>query len=443
MDTLNADHLSSFGNTPGVSPDIDDVLGASFSFRRARAQYPNTLVSHASLFTGMFPKRHGVYSSTPQVHAETLAAILAKHGYATVAITEDAYVGSSFGFDRGFDAFDDGESNDVERVTGNAPRTFATATEWLDIFGTGTQFFLFVHTYEVHAPYHLRTREAVQIADRIAPGYHGEFQESYPGSTVEMDHNSGAAPLPPGELKRIRALYAGKIYELDGVVGAFMRHVARLPFAPRTLVILAADHGEEFGEHGKLGHGETLYAGALHVPLGFYWPGTIARGTSQEPVELIDVLPTVLDIAGIAKPSDIDGRSLAPVVLGKERAGASRPAYAEMRYVPFAQQRAENGDCVRFGLSAACEINLFAVETERFRLIASTQTRFEMFFDLAQDPAETKDARSAFPTELEAHRALLKAYATDAARLHAIEPTPAPSLDDETRERLKALGYIQ
>ena len=443
VDTLNAAHLSSFGNSPGVSPHIDDALGASFSFRKAYAQYPNTLVSHASLFTGLFPKRHGVYSSSPMVRSNTLAAMLAKQGYVTVAVTEDAYVSSGFGFDRGFDWYDDGESEKVEEVAGDAPRTFKEASGWLDTFGATTKFFLFVHTYEVHVPYKLRTRDARRIVDRIAPGYHGRFESAYPGGEIEMDHNSGKTRLAADELKRVRALYAGKIHELDEVVGGFLRHLSVQPFAGRTLVVFTSDHGEEFGEHGKLSHGETLFTGALHVPLGFYWPGTLKSGTSETPVELIDVLPTVLDLVGVEKPPDIDGRTLAPIVLGKGAAEPSRPAFAEMRYVPFAEQRVPKGDCLQDGLTASCEINLFSVKTDRFDLIKSTQTGFEAFFDLDHDPAELHDVRDAFPRELESHRALLRDYADDAIRRNAGEAQPTPGVDDETLKRLKALGYVK
>lgn len=442
LDTLNAAHLSSFGNAPGVSPRIDDLLRHSFSFRHAYAQYPNTLVSHASLFTGLYPKRHGVYSSNPMVRSETLAAILAQHGYLTAAITEDAYVSSGFGFDRGFDSYDDGDSKNVEEVAGNAPRTFKEASAWLDTFGDATRFFLFIHTYEVHAPYKLRTPEAAAVVQRIDRGYAGPFAGGYPGGDVEMNYNAGN-PLPLSDLRHIRTLYAGKIHELDALVGAFMDHLSGLSFARNTLVILTSDHGEEFGEHEKLGHGETLYKGALHVPLAFHWPAKLASGWSEPPVELIDVLPTVLDLAGIEPPQDVDGRTLRPTMTGKTGTATPRPAFAEMRYVPFAQQREEHGDCVPFGLTASCEINLFSVKTDRFDLIRSLQTGFEGFFDLDHDAAELHDARESFPREFEAHRALLRAYAEDAIKRNTGGAQPTPAVDDETLQRLKALGYVK
>jgi hypothetical protein len=275
LDTLSARHLTSFGNVPGVSPSIDRFLRESFSFSNAVAQYPNTLVSHASLFTGLYPKNHGVYSSDPFLRSETLASRLAARGYVTAAITEDAYVDSGFGFDGGFDWYENGRVKDVTQISGHAKHTFSDAIAWLYSYGAHTKFFLFVHTYEVHTPYAIQTKGAERIVEAIDPGYAGPFARSYPAGLFEMAHNFGNQLLAQPELRHLPALYAGEISYLDRVFGRFMRQLSRMPFADRTLVVVLADHGEEFGEHGKLGHGETLCGQALHVPLGFRWTGTI------------------------------------------------------------------------------------------------------------------------------------------------------------------------
>jgi len=436
LDTLAAGHLSAFGGARGVSPHIDELLAKSFSFTRAYAQYPNTLTSHASMFTALRPKHHGVYGPTPYLHSQTLAAVLGGHGYLTNAVTEDGYIAAGFDFDRGFDAYDDGESADIEEITGNAARTFPTAMSWLDALARDARFFLFVHTYEVHTPYEIPDYEAKRTVARLDPGYRGRFADGYPGGEIEMDHNSGKATLTAPELKHLAALYAGEIHYLDEIVGRSIRHLESLPLARRTLVVLTADHGDEFGAHGKLGHGETLYEGAMHVPLAFYWPGVIQPGSSDAPVQLVDVMPTILDLVGVPIPAGLDGRSLSPVMRG---IASERPAYAEIRYVPFAQQRVQNDDCLRFGLTKDCEVNLRAVWTRRFKLVASKQTGFEALFDLANDRGERRDVRAEFPDELARHWALLDEY--DAA--HAVSPEAGPSVDAATEERLRALGYVK
>lgn len=434
LDTLSANYLTSFGYAPGVSPHIDDILARSFSFRNAYAQYPNTPVSHASIFTGLYPKHHHVYETNPWLRAESLVNAVAAHGYVTVGITEDAFVSSDFGFDAGFDWYDNGNdktANADDKTVGHAAETFDKAQHWLDEFGARAPFFLFVHTYEVHTPYRPEDAAARAVADRIDPGYTGPFVTEYPGKLFELGVNTGYSVMPEEDLKRLAALYAGEISYLDRVVGEFIARVARSNVAERTLVVLTADHGEEFGRHGKLGHGETLYNQALHVPLGFFWPARIKPGTNQSRVELIDVLPTVLDLIEVRNPEQLDGTSLLPVIRGN-RDALVRPAFAELQ-TAF-------GDCRRLKLPDQCHVDRLAVQTERFKLITSKVPVLEELYDLQNDPQETHEVGKDFPDELQRHRALLARYSEPEGKVASSEATPV--MDDATRERLRALGYL-
>jgi len=145
------------------------------------------------------------------------------------------------------------------------------------------------------------------------------------GGLIELGHNRGRNPLGPGELRRLRALYAAEVEYLDRVVDSFFKHLSTLGIADKTLVILLSDHGEEFGEHGKLGHGETLHNQALHVPLAFYWPGVIKPGRDQTPVQLVDVMPTVLDLLSVTPPAKLDGGSLGPTLRAVARPAMRAP----------------------------------------------------------------------------------------------------------------------
>ncbi len=437
LDTLGADHLSSFGNIPQVSPHLDEALARSFSFRRAYAQYPNTPVSHASIFTGLYPRRHGLYETNPQLHSETLANVLAARGYATVAITEDAYVSSDFGFDHGFDWYDNGVSKTVDaddKTLGNASDTFAKAREWLATYADDTPFFLFVHTYEVHAPYTPRDAEAQALTQAIDPGYQGPFEKSYPCGLWELAHNTGVRPVPQRDLDHLPALYAAEINYLDRLVDAFLTYLSGLPIAGRTLVVLTADHGEEFGAHGKLGHGETLYNHALHVPLGFLWPAKIKPGRSDTPVQLVDLMPTILDLIGIAVPPNLDGASLAQAILGRAQDVPRRPVFSEL-HTAF-------GDCRRLHLRDQCLVDRTAVQTDRFKFMTSKIPEFEMLYDLVSDPGETRDVLAQHPVEAAALRALVRQYGS-AGSSGVFTPGTTPQMDDVTREQLRALGYVQ
>jgi arylsulfatase A-like enzyme len=433
LDTLGAAYLSAFGGVPGVSPRIDDFLRHAFAFERAYAQYGSTLVSHSSLFTGLYPIHHGRYAP-PVPPLNSLVDVLAAHGWVTVAFTEDAYVGSSLGFASGFDWFDDG--NDVSSIAGDAERTFARAAAWLEEFGARTRFFLFVHTYEVHAPYVARDEPARRLADRITPDDRRHFDGEAQLESL-LRHNDGRALLDAADIRRYAALYAAEIGYLDRVVGAFLDRLSALGLADDTVVVLTGDHGDQFGEQGKVDHGETLHNRVLHVPLGFRWPGRIAPGRSDSPVQLIDVFPTILEVAGLAVPPALDGRSLAPVLLGREREIPPRAAFAELR--------ADREECGRWRGSGPCRLDRYAVQTERFKYVSSKVPPFERLYDLAADPLETRDVAAEHPDVLAAQRRLLEAYTAaavpPASAGQAREGTPEGVPDDATRRRLRALGY--
>lgn len=439
LDTLRADQLGALGGPPDVSPNIDKFLRDSFSFGRAYAQYPNTPVSHASLFTGLYPHHHGVYETSPWLKRNSLASILAGHGYFTAAITENAYVSSDFGFDLGFDWYDNGVSattNADDDLLGTAAVTFKKAKTWLTRYGHNRRFFLFLHTYEVHAPYVPKDKEAWAYVDKINPGYEGPFKKGYPGGLSELIHNTGHSPLSEDDLRRVQALYLGEVNHLDRVFNDFLAFLRRsFPEGKRPLVVVFSDHGEEFGEHGKLGHGETLHGQALHVPLAFHQPGIIPPGESNVNVELVDVLPTILDLLDIPADERFDGATLGPLIFGEESLPPDRAAHAELKTAW--------GDCRRLGLDDRCRVNRLGIRTDRFSLITSAIPSGEHLYDLASDPQELHDVSESHGQELADLRDRLAAYAGEGGESgHAGTPELAePEIDEATRDRLRALGY--
>jgi arylsulfatase A-like enzyme len=434
LDTLGAGHLSSFGGVSGVSLHLDAIFARAFSFRRAYAQYPSTLSSHASLFAGCYPRTHGLYAILPRGEGyEPLAALLASHGYLTAATTENAFVGAGFGFDHGFDFYDDGQLRGDYGFPGNSAQTFAGAREWITRYGTDTRFFLFVHTYEVHAPYVVHDLEARQIADRVTPGYDGPYDEGFVGPELLrlMSHNRGNR-MEAGEVARLRGLYTGEIYRLDRQVSELVAAIERLDSERPVLVVITSDHGEEFDEHERLGHGETLHNPALHVPLVFLWPGRIDPGASTRPVELVDVMPTLLELVGLPVPTGIDGESLAPIIQGESDGAHLGAAFSELRSSP--------GECALQGRGPDCLLDRVAVQDERFKLISSRLPPFDLLYDLQQDPGETRDVAPKFPAELQRLRDEVDAYRRRGSGAEI--PRSTGDLDPETEERLRALGYL-
>jgi len=438
LDTVSAQHLTSFAGRPGVSPHLDSLFEKSFLFTKAYAQYPSTMASHASMLSGLYPLHHGVYGRDPHLRVPTVATFLGREGYVTSAVTEDAYVAAALGFGDGFDSYDDGNPY----VLGDAVRTFSAASSWLDTYGASVRFFLFVHTYEAHTPYEIRDDEVAREIDRLDPGYRGQFTRGYSPDQFEVAFNRGEITLPPSDLRHLAALYDGGISFLDRQLDGFMQHLVNAPFARNTIVIVTADHGEEFGEHAKLGHGETLFEPAIHVPLAIYWPGMVQSGTSDVPVRLVDLVPSILDLTGVATPAGLDGMSLVGIMRREPAREQRPPVYSEIKYLPFAGELEKQGRCIGLGLTEDCAINLRVVRTGRFKLMMSRQTGFEKLFDLDADPGETTDVREKFPDELARLRELLAAY--DADNLPRGNPdVAAPAIrDKEIDEKLRGLGYL-
>jgi arylsulfatase A-like enzyme len=266
--------------------------------------------------------------------------------------------------------------------------------------------------------------------DGLTPGYRGRFANGFEPALQMFAINSGQSQISESDTARLRALYAGEINYLDRAFQAFLDQLRNLRPLRDTIVVVLSDHGEEFMEHGKLGHGETVYAPALHVPLAISWPGHVSAGTSDTPVGLVDVLPTILDLLGDRPRAEVDGRSLVELMRGDPRRAS--PAQ-------FAELATGFGDCLQNDLPASCRVNALAVRTARFTFISSDIPKREALYDAINDPTETVDVGAQFASELEIHRELARDYAGSAAP----SPEASNAIDDETRARLRALGYLR
>lgn len=435
LDTLGAAYLGSFGGNAAASRNIDSFLNRAFSFRRAYAPYPNTLVSHASLFSGLYPSSHGVYGGVrdSQVEVDLLSTVLRRDGYLNVAFTENAFVSSDFGFDRDFDWYDNGPEHGS--FLGDAKETFGKARKWLERYGQDAPFLLFVHTYEVHSPYITRDEESRAIADEV---FSGSDIVSDPSSSADMErlHNGGFHRLSPDEIRRLEALHIGEIRYLDRQFAELIEALEGMPFAERTLLVVFGDHGDEFDPVGKIGHGETLDDVVMHVPLAFYLPGRFRTGSYRFPVSLVDVAPTVLDFLGKSGAFPVDGRSLLPLLKGEVKELAPRPVFAEL-------QKAE-GTCQELHLSEDCYVGRFVAYTRSERFETSTIPSYQEL-RLLDDGAGLED-----PPNIDDLQALLSAYVTGSPwdsqvpwRPRSVEARrqQRPAIDEVTRQRLEALGY--
>ena len=272
LDTLGAGHLGAYGGPPGVSPHIDDLLASSVSFERAYAQYGNTLVSHSSLFSALHPVRHGVYGGASKRRlAESLVGVLAAAGYETLAFTDGGYVSAGFGFGRGFDHYDDGKPGPTQKWRSGA--AFDATLRRLSGRSRDEQVFLFVHTYEVHNPYLPLDEEAFAFADGLTPGDDRRLSSRQQASLLRKYQREGRQP-PARDLARLEALHRAEIRYLDSRLPPFLE--AAIAQLNDPIVVLLSDHGEQFGEWGRIRHGSSLHDRVIRVPLAFRVPGVEA-----------------------------------------------------------------------------------------------------------------------------------------------------------------------
>ncbi len=392
LDTTRADALGCYGRSPTPTPALDALAASGVRFEQAQSPAPLTAPAHASLFTGLVPRRHGVRDNAPDRLAgrfETLAERLRAVGWHTAAVVAAAVLDRDVGLDQGFESYDDGV-----RV---GPRS------WFDWRERGASqvaeaalarlasleppFLLWVHLYDPHLPYVPPSR----FAGRFDP-YHGEVAFA------------------------------------DEAVGVLVEQARRRAGTAGLLVVAAGDHGESLGEHGEKDHGVFVYQATQRVPLLIAGPGVPAGRVVHERVGLVDVMPTLLGLLGLDVPGHLDGRDLRP---------AWGPRSARRRVVTTAYEMESLHPARAYGWAP-----LAALVRGRFKYVEAPRPEL---YDLTLDPGETRNLAASRP---EVARALAEEIAArfeaDAEFAGAGEGGTAPDAGAATAERramLRSLGY--
>lgn len=391
LDTLRADHVGAYGAPEGSTPTLDALASESIVFDRAYTTYPSTTASHMSLFTGLYPNVHAVLAPgkllAPGIR--TLAEILADGGYRTGAVTENGMILADAGFARGFDSYTELKEARAFETSGHFAQVLDVATRWLERHRDDL-FHLFLHTYEVHDP-HTPPREY----DRFSPDA---------GTSNE-------------DLERKRALYRGEILYTDDQMARLLDLLDRLDLADRTILVVTSDHGEAFGERGVIGHGWNVTQELLRIPLVVRAPGRLPAGArAGDLVSLVDLAPSLLDLAGLPVPPEMQGR---PALEPRPAGAAASPIYGESPY-----RRA-------------------VIDGDR-KWVVDTTTGATSTFELSSTESETELPPT--PELLARGRALFETFDRRAedtrTRLDGTTPETV-DVDDETRTQLRALGYVE
>jgi arylsulfatase A-like enzyme/Flp pilus assembly protein TadD len=382
IDTLRADRLPAYGYTSGKTPVLDAFARESVLFRRAYAHAPQTMPSHASMFTGLLPFDHGVRDNigfTLAADKPSLPALLQQSGYRTGGFVSSYVLRPETGIGRGFDTYNAefpqvAADRSPALVQRPGEQTLTAATRWLDTLADG-KFFLFFHIYEPHTPYR-----------------------------------------PPSRFESL-APYDGEVAYADEIVGRLFEDLKRRGWYENATIVVLSDHGEGLGDHGELEHGLFVYDEVVRVPWIMKLAGNRSAGrTVDAPVQHIDLLPTIAAMANIAPPVGLRGRDLGPALSGLA-ALPPQGIYSEALYPRY-----------HFGWS-----ELVALTDDRYRFIKAPR---DELYDLERDPDEKQNIVQERGQAASAMRSALDA-------LVAGRPIDTPSaISAEDRQRLAALGYV-
>lgn len=321
IDTLRADHLSSYGYPRATSPTLDRLTRQGTLFAATMSQAPETLPSHRSIMTGTYVGRHRsttFFEPNARTDMPTIARALEAAGYSAAGFTEGGGVSAHFGFNEGFQLYDNGKHRVyTARERGEVAfveETFGAAGEWLRGHAD-RPFFLFLHTYETHAPYW----PEAPLHEIYAPDYTGNFEQAY--SRLFLRELGGHRTLVESDLQQIIRLYDGCIRNVDREVQRLLALLAELDIDDNTLLVILSDHGEDMGDHFYIAkHGATLYEELVHVPMIFHMPGVIPAGALRPgPAACIDVFPTILDLLDLPIPDTVQGVSLKAAMLDGDK----------------------------------------------------------------------------------------------------------------------------
>jgi len=306
IDTLRSDHLGSYGYSRDTSPNLDRFANRSVVFENAFAQLPGTLPSHMTIFTGLYPAEHGVYppGSILSQRIRTLPEVFAEQGFRTGGFTEGGYVSGEYGFARGFSSFSDEATGGAR----DAEVTFERAEAFLGSVRDDERFFLFVHTYSVHDPYAPPEPFASRYWKEDPPG--DAFRPT--GPNFSAFNRKVERAVSSEAVKYFEARYDGGIRYLDSVLGTFLAYIEREGLLETSAVVITSDHGEEFYEHGRFAH-EQAYRELIQVPLIVRIPRLEPRRV-EGVVELVDLAPTLTELAGIRMTGVFSGDSLLPIL---------------------------------------------------------------------------------------------------------------------------------
>jgi arylsulfatase A-like enzyme len=438
MEAFRPDHISGSGYTRRTTPNLDALARRGVTFRQAVTVAGRTVQSFPSILTGVLPPVHGLryegQSSEILAGRMTLTRALKDRGYDAFAVTQ----GLNVGLHRDFDVYDpdiylDEQGRKVMVPTRNDHEATLKAVQWLrGRRGKPGPFFLWLRYVAPHWPY----EAPAPYTEMFDPGYTGahSFNEEVRPGVEHGDLIFGLRRLPPREIEHAIAHYDGELAYTDAAIGELLKGVDDLGATARTIVLVTADHGESLGEHDYFfEHGAYLYEPTVRVPLIIVAPGRLPAGGHVESLaSTIDIVPTLLELAGVTRPEGLQGHSLVSWALGKTTEPGP-PAYCESgrNFYPENPRQYVEGIAGKWRM----------MRDDRFKLIQIPRAPqpIREFYDLRADPGETTNVLDRFPQEAARLQSALDAIIeADPGR----EDRADPPLPEGLEEQLRSLGYV-
>jgi arylsulfatase A-like enzyme len=429
VDTLRADRLGVYGNARGLTPFLDQLAARGTRFAHAYAPSSWTCPSVASLFTSRFASQHGVFSFEASLsdNEVTFAERLAARGYDSAGFTANFRVAKSLGYAQGFANWREYGTGDTIKEPGATLRTDSLA--WLASRPASPQpVLLYLQYMECHAPYVPPEPFLSRFARPASPAVRAAANDFM----IDMRFKE----LTDRDVALLESLYDAETAALDDELRLLFEGLERLGVLRNAVVIVTADHGEEFREHEFLGHGLTLFEPAIRVPLIVLAPWIQGGTVVDDAVSLVDLAPTILELAGAPPEPRFMGRSLVPLFPAAAAAGAARPSQAPVRPSTILSEIQPTDDPYDLHVHRAAYLRW--PQKLIVPRIGSPQ-----LFNVIDDPQE-EHPRVVHAGEpgWELYEALEEVRTAMASGAESGAPagTPRP-LDDATREKLRALGY--
>jgi arylsulfatase A-like enzyme len=430
VDTLRADRLGSYGASPTNTPNLDRLAATGTVFRNTWAQAPWTLPSVTTILTGRYPRAHGVVGRSAGFgrpaglaagetnwaylpdSIPTIASTVRRAGITTVGVTSNLLISRENNLAKGFETFVELPVSPMPVQWARAAAVRTAFTDWLAVNG-GRRFFAYLHYMEPHDPY----VPSPELRRRCPEGAPAEVCDGVVRNLARERERTGA-PLDDATVRYLKSLYDGEVQAWDADLPKLTRALDRLGLLERTVIVMTADHGEEFAEHGQLGHRKQVFAESLAVPLIIVGPG-VPVGVRRDLVELVDVLPTILGLLGDpGAVEDIPGHDLMQGETHREH------TFAETRYgvIPGRQGPVE----------------LLGVRDGRWAYQRAPAVPYERLHDLRQDPGEHHDVSGAQSAVCGTYRSALERWIA-----RTKPPASAPTMAEGITDKLRTLGYVE